>query len=530
MFYLMVFLSLLVGVFIYAFDPVPMDSRHSLDIRSAEVFVVPFLNQHQAAKDYLKHWLGKVYPGQGDNWVYNDRGHSSVFTSDASVIAVPPILKDFMKPVASQQFIQDGNMAGLGWEDEDSDGYVSALMCLDSSKNLTRCYTYDCGPSPASESDDCPFSDIKRVRWHSNVDKKLLITYGVHAGVTHKDEKYTTGNPKALNQDLWRQAVVNRSHSSDSCGFLVRVLDPSHHWEYDKRFRDDRRVIEKEGVGDQYCIHNGHRCMSVVPRSIQGYLENVVAIDSLKGETLDDVFFCMSETDDPYHQIVPPQYHYDGASTLNILALGELEFNVWRPVDGELHDIWNDLWVSRSMPFKQSDREFTLSFVTKNLMTGSASGTFLLNNTVVGRNNLFAIEQGDSSFIFYPNRSDHVDLGFTSSELENKMSWTIMRQSNGKISLFINGCQVQPCWDGDSVSPGSAAADVTFGGGLSLPPSSTDRVQLVDVRYYNHALTVKQLQDNFKLDMVRYGIAPFDCQNRSNPNMRSLINIDTLCR
>ena len=527
MFYLMVFLSLLVGVFIYAFDPVPMDSRHSLDIRSAEVFVVPFLNQHQAAKDYLKHWLGKVYHGGADHWVYNGSSFSSSFIPDAFVMAVPS-LESFMQPLKPQQFFKSTKVTGLARQrGDDSDGYVSALVCLDNSRQLTRCYTYNCESSPDSESDNCAFNDIKRVRWHSNVDKKLLITYGVHAGVTHKDEKYTTGNPKALNQDLWRQAVVNRSHSSDSCGFLVRVLDPNHHWEYDKRFRDDRRVIEQDGAGDQYCIHNGHRCMSVVPHSIQGYLENVLAINSSNGETLDDVFFFMSETYDPYHQIVPPQYHYDGASPLNILALGERELNVWRPVDGDLTNIWNNLGTLQSMPFKQSDREFTLSFVTKNLKTGPAGNIFLLNKMVDG-SNLFAIEQRDPSFRFYPNQSDHVDLDFTSSELENKMSWTIMRQSNGKISLFINGCQVQPCWAGGSVSPGSEADFVTFGGGLSSPPS-TDGVQLVDVRYYNHALTVKQLQDNFKLDMVRYGIAPFDCPNRSNPNMRSLINIDILC-
>ena len=57
MFYLLSFLSLLIGVMIYLMDPVSY--RQELDTRAGEAFIVGFINQHQAARDYMSFWLSE---------------------------------------------------------------------------------------------------------------------------------------------------------------------------------------------------------------------------------------------------------------------------------------------------------------------------------------------------------------------------------------------------------------------------------------------------------------------------------------
>ena len=56
MLYLLAVLTFLAGIFFYGMSP--RDDQMQLQANQAEGMVLPFLNQHQAARDYLYTWLG----------------------------------------------------------------------------------------------------------------------------------------------------------------------------------------------------------------------------------------------------------------------------------------------------------------------------------------------------------------------------------------------------------------------------------------------------------------------------------------
>lgn len=536
MFYLMAFLSLLVGILVYMMDPAPADLRHSMDVRVAEVFVTPFLNQHQAAKEYLRHWLGMVYPGSGDNQAWSGDGAVSPTTSfkyNAEVMSLPKSFLEFLPSVVKHNHFDEyyhsnnTDIPLLQYDGNSDEGYVSALICLDSAGHFAPCYDYVKKESgsfsmvPGSDGVGPSESDIARVGNSGASPNRYLITYGIHRGAMLPPGTVATAQEKAERQELWVKALANRSRGTENCGFLMAAPGASSWCKNGGKIELDSSCAD----GVDYCVYNGNRCVSILPSAIQAYLGR--AVDDNSEANLSDILFCMSRVSDPYEAIAPTRYHYDG---INYYALGaEKKRNSdtrWYPAIGDIAT--EDAFLSGSslgqqitLPILQSQGDFTLSFVmldTETGATGSSGVGELLNvrdENLPGQ--LYAIKANggtgsEKTFLFYPNTEKSVTVETRTGGEQMLYAWTIMRRNN-KMYLFLNGCQAQDnenhiCWRAQTPDPATNMEPITFGGTLG-------RIDLKDIRYYDHALTGRQLAKNFKLDMDRYGVKQLDCQGES---------------
>ena len=252
MFYITIFLSMLVGLLIYIMDPVPTDLRNELTSRDADADVMLFLNQHQAAKDYLKYWLVRIAPGQTDkNEISLWTDPTFTFSADtlpnqeASVISLYPDFSRFFGNFADDIYESATSATALKkqamWSGA-SGTFVSALLCTQSDLSEPQsCYNVD--------------PTTKRITPTGAIT--YAITYGIDRNVQDDWGPF------------WPQALRRRSHSTANCGIL--------------RYREDgycyditqsslyQRVTNKEvghcstglAAGYSYCLDNGggrHGC------------------------------------------------------------------------------------------------------------------------------------------------------------------------------------------------------------------------------------------------------------------------------
>lgn len=539
MFYLAAFLSLLIGVLIYMMDPTPMDLRRSLDSNAGESFVIPFINQHQAAHDYLNHWLGRISPNNsGDEKWALGTNFSATDPQQVKVIAIPKAMMDFM-PLAMRNTITDADgketiysehlhngVNSLLHSTGDRNGYVSVLACMNRAQQLIACYRSFSLHSPT------PTVKLNRWDWATDVSKKYLITYGVHEFLYPALEgNVSTGSDKVLRQDLWVKALANRSNNSANCGFLVPAPN-GQGWVYNNATVGSKRVRVDPGSDIKYCIHNGHQCLSVLPKSLQDYLERAISTQDLS-----DTFFCMSEISDPYAKVASMRYHFDGVDYQakgaetgreKLYSVGESSGTAayWVGVTGAADAVVDELYVEArnnlnnkiEMPFSQESRDFTLSFVVRH--TATQNNTPLLNTQIpaAANNTLFSIMSGPAtgsgdttsqSFSYYPSDSTADSLSFERLIGNGRtFAWTVMRR-NGQMRLYLNGCLLSQ--DKTPRFPVPGTLDKVVFGPLAGTGGDVYAGTLRDVRYYNFALTGKQIKDNFKIDMKRYGVQADHC-------------------
>ena len=94
MFYLVSFLTLLISLLVFMMDPAPVQVRQNLDTRTAEAYVVGFVNQHQAARDYLNQWLGRIYYGDIDIQEMAGVNVAMAPSANAVALALPAEMED----------------------------------------------------------------------------------------------------------------------------------------------------------------------------------------------------------------------------------------------------------------------------------------------------------------------------------------------------------------------------------------------------------------------------------------------------
>lgn len=551
MLYLTAFLMMLAGLLIYMMDPVPTDLRKDLDNRGGEAYVVGFLNQHQAAREYLKFSLGRVFPG-GDVFAYNDPGTitRAAYVPEASVIALPGgVERDDSNPGRVYQLGVESFMPlGLGSErvtdttqpnvgflkyyaagaDHMKGSYNSALICLDSADNLVPCYRYSCelGGEAGATSVDGVFwngcSDSAKIASMSFRDNVIPYVITYNAANNNGSLLYPAWWPdrktsKVKRLELWRRAMTRRSHSTFNCGVLVKA-DAGWSWHYNLNGGYNRVSHENDTSGSTYCLDNGQRCMNVLPSGMEQFLMSALGV-----EDLSELFICMSKIgEDPYEQIAPSTYHFDG---INLLALdpqnrtrtgsyqyhwysvsntgraGYVEYDGGHDILGEGVDssdrvnyyvaLKGNTNTALVMPFNHRTDDFTLSFITD---IPDANGNFLL----VGPDNEYFKfgYDGSGKLLFHPNNT-----GFTveieGDVVSGRHAWTIMRKA-GYMYLFVDGLRVDT---GNMPGSGSTPVGpaVTFGGAGA-------KGKILDIRYYDRALSGKQLVDLFNIDARRYGV------------------------
>lgn len=550
MLYLATFLSLLVSLLLVLMDPVPQ--RQSLDTREGEAYVVGFLNQHQAAKDYLYYWLGTVSPGESVSETglittimetYLNGSRTGGYNSQAQAIALPGgQLEEFLpKGLVSELHYQGtgGNISYLNFPVAASltGSYHSALICLDNSNNLVSCYRYLCaagcplvdGVRQVVDTDFCAtcrnLADTRQISFRTGV-RPHVITY---SDAPYSDAGYPAwwtakGEPKAIRKELWRRAMTRRSHASHNCGVLFRApLDASNIPTY--RWRNENvgminKIQPTTSSGAVYCIDNGNRCMKLLLPSIQGFLEKMVTDTDIRVDgqnDLQDVFFCISEVkNNPYESIAPATYHFDGINSAALGAPTVLSSDEWPSLTNRVLSASEDFYLppfatdeddntiaevdgqptltgqTITMPFQQNpsnDDDFTLIFVTEGPLNGN-----ILNDPSAPYA-LYA--NGETlTFSYLDNANILHSETLTGVASIKKCIWQLVKEGT-TLTLYWNGEHIQ------TVSPLPEGTNkVTFG------PSNDIRnnMKLLNVRYYDVPLSDTQLKRMRDIDTKRFGM------------------------
>ena len=550
MFYLVAFVSLAVGVLFYMFNPLPVGVREDMDVKRSEAFVVSFLNQHQAARDFVEYWLGRVHPGESyDGSKYlagtqtadkssdfkNQSSSSTLENPNAAVIALPGGINNktittngivgFFPPQFEDERVAledvDTNSSVGLLKKGNEQGYVSAFVCMNADKTkLVPCYTA---------------ASLSKLEVNPQNKHQFVITYGVQPGITEDMTDAAKGSfSRQEKQQLWKRALLTRSHASENCGFLMRAPG-GYKWSYTPKKKGNK--VDFPG-SYKYCINNGNQCQNVVPQALEGYLEKAILGSSSVDADLTNYLFCISEARNPYDRISPTAYHYDG---IDACALGggvRPECASWTPVRGaSTTDLsnYNKQWPNTPgvafndsnsivMPFQQKNEDYSVSFIwdvgeytsttTETLFSvqdpDHATGEVSLDITQNAKFQKEFLLKGDDGSS--PAQLE-ISLEPEESVLPTKYAVTLIRREAGTY-IVINGCRGLMGADTSYVQGAPVSGSDPEDLNIAFGPVGTTK--LLDVRYYDHALTAYELRENFKSDMKRYGVVPLQCLQKRN--------------
>ena len=545
MFYLTAFLTLLISLLIYMMDPAAPDLRRETDMNFGKAYVASFFAQHQAARDYLYHWLGRVYPLNPKS-----EGYPADVSQNVRAIALPGDGLDafFSRGAAIERWcVPDGkgDCTAKGYlkvaDMVASPGdYLSGLVCLDASNQLAQCYKYMCVDSSGNSTHDqtsCVDS-IAQVSFANGVSP-YVITYGSFFSNEWEGAKrkvpqwwYEQGKVRAVRLEAWRKAIASLSRGSHNCGIIT-----AGPWDelvsYDAGRQKKRYTLHTGAGGTQYCLSDGNRCMRFIPAGIVSALR--VFLDE---DNLDGIFLCLSPVTDPYLTSGKPipYYHFDG---IDNLALGADKHEttlpavsgtqLWYPVRGNSAAQAPDGAGTRgvktttngmTMPFRYPADDFTLSFVMtyydnqeEGWMVGTGSEALGIDPSSAGAASKGAVgvyRNKDNIWLYYDGSGTTTQM--LPQLLEGTHSWTIVRKGN-KVHLYIDGWHFidsgQSCGDAPD-SLGFDVSDKKYGVGENVVFGRTNSIStttsLASVRYYNVALNEDQIRENFEVDYRRFGV------------------------
>ncbi len=550
---------------IYMMDPVP-HQRVDSDIRAAEAYVVGFLNQHQAAKNVMYHWLGRIYPG-AVNQTYDSafvEANMGTFNYDANVIAMPnstlvDALPDGMSVEAyNAETGHDITMTGYlkpNAGNGATGSYFSALICLDADKQLTPCYQYGCTQNNGMDEingsgmyESCNSVDAVTFATFRNGVRPYIITYSQGNEINWWGDK---GMPRALRLQKWRQAMQRRTHGSFNCGVL---LGGGWHQEWEEGLNRYRSESDANKTSAEYCMDNGYRCMGLLPDAVANFLKDVLTghlnrqdtNNANSPEILDEIFVCMSQFKSPHDPL--PQYHFDGVNSGAIGApywLGSIAiqgqkgwYNAHGSVAGgnvvtQAND--QDLFVdvnnvgmgkffalqAMTLPVQDSGQDFTLSFVLYHNKNFKNNTRWLIDGTDAGGQNTayFSLRYngGTKNFEWYHMEDSAVGNPWElsmSGLSEGTHAWTIVRRES-RLYVFVDGVLLgqpngQRYFNNSGFGNPPSAKGIVFGDKTGADANSYIGV----IRYYNTALNGSQIEKNFLVDVKRFGAA------QQEPDMR----------
>ena len=553
MFYLVMFLSMIIGMFIYMMDPVPPDMRYDLTARDTEADVMTFLNQHQVAKQFTRIFLARISPySKATNHevaICDASGSINSWTKDPSsltnvcAIALPPafaghivkneleVYGDISETAAdiSTNYYTD---TYLRPKKTDAEGHISALVCLDEATGkLVQCYDKmpagSCAPTPKASGGYASLSEFA-IQPHQGVHPVTYytVTYSLQANLAESWSNFG------------RRALATRSHLSTQCGILRTNKNTKEDgFCYDRRFGGDARVKgRKKGtacptgtIPGNLCIDNGYHCSSMPPAPIIDFLGKALKKSPTNFEAeLDGHLFCYSVVNNPYVNIKPPKFHFTGIDKHATGAGAQIGLEDGDcPVQGSGPALLGekldqrieltDGHPTKPTVIKPTDKDLTINMVFS-APTSGYSSWYLYGPAA---NSPYSIQASDSSgegreftYQFYYNATDAptaVDAQFTKgpSEHESPTHAQVLTvvQRKKKVYFFYNGCMVKN--GGKNKNSAAGNPIVTFGPVLNASGNSVTILQ--DLRIYDSALSGFDIKRNFKVDANRYGAKQADC-------------------
>lgn len=480
MLYLLFVVTFLAGILFYGMSP--HDKSLDMTAHQAEGMIISFINQHQAAKDYLYTWLGADNDATTGN-LQND---------------------NFLKP--------DFNKMELSLNKGGKEFGLTSDMC-----------TGNTGVPGQEGKESCFVSQVVR-----DGEKYYVMTYGGWAdGNFNRPDWWPRPGNRMRRFESWRKAMALRTRGSISCGTLFKEGD---NWCIDN--------------GEtQYKNESTHTtCMNQVPAALINELPLPYRND-LAG--VHDLLFCYSEFKqgvNPGHYAVTPTYFYDGLSNAGVgkhktSKEANGSYSWVDLIDSSRNPITTVSQLCSTAPC------FTLTNITtsgmgNNVLTTnmpvSSSYTItilskidstqdfeLIANTVSvsGEEKPLFIQEKNcsadniSGVCFKLTGTTH-DVWFTSYNPYNKLiSWTIVVDS-GEIRIYENAVLRH---EGDNPTLSNSVGNDTF----KMQANDTNGAYIYGLRYYNLALTSEQIQKNFKVDQKRFGIPDIN-----NGNINSKIPVE----
>ncbi len=234
MIYLASILVFIASIMTYMFFP--RSDSYQIDMYREETNIVTLLNQHQAAKDYMKQMI-----------TWNVSGADfHTFNADNLWKMLPPHLKGN----------EEGGFHDISTDNSTpDDGFISSLVCLDESENISSCPT----------------------------DNQYVLTTGYQPDWWPDTSR------------AWLRSMQKRSYGSTVCGILEDVIP---------------------GAGQAYAINNGQKYTGFTKHFDTGkriiYPSVSEKLDNWYSDTSRNVLICMTPYSYPYANT--PIYHWDSVS------------------------------------------------------------------------------------------------------------------------------------------------------------------------------------------------------------------------
>ena len=545
MVYLTVLLTILISILIYTFDPAPNRSEH--DIRAAEAYVLDFVNQHQAARDFMQHWMG----------------HSKANTGAGVIISGDHAMRmeSFIHPELKSNMHLNPNLKF----NNANGNFKSAYLCLDDDLKLRKADT-----SSACKS--------RYVVTYSNLNDRL----------SGRPSWWADRESDSISKGRWRRAIAQRTRGSYGCGVLVPPPENRNFWCYKTGVKNSLMGADESSDScptsayrkGKYCIDNGEGCQGLLPQGIETFLKEELDDPDID---LSDMLICISSVKNPYvtDGLV---FQYDGIDTAGNGAPSADTSSVprdptkWSKCDkGWVCDAsltWSggeESWDNNAPALKMSvgkvlksglklgetHDSFTLTVVAKissigntqtiigpivswngnnpQLTSGSEQTAIALTHVGTCPNNdqnisndcfLFSTQDGTTGLtaIHYtmdnppPNSLNGLPVD------EQVMSWTMVKRPKRENGAWDNSESYVYLYNGPApvclgsnvvkakyeVASGIALKDMKLGG--------DNEIKVYAVRYYDRPLTRREIYHNFLVDAKRYGVSRWDTNIDKYPN------------
>ena len=445
MLYWGLFLSFAISVLIYAFYP--FGDKLNVERHQAEALITAFINQHQAAKNYLVHAL-RLPP-------LNNTG---IDEGSEGVALFPQELDDFIPPYMESDLyqIQDNNgelRTALNPDPQNSNyvggAFSSALICV--------------------KRDESSLSLIPDYRLTSCLDgladHQYIITYGARP-------EWWDNQTSIEMKGTWRHAVARMTHNAPNCGTLLH----------------DPKNGQKNGE-PVYSLDNGYRIsVDIVNPLVTQTLKKAGVSGDYIHDDLIDLFFCISAYGDLY--VPGALYHYDANSNT-------------REGYSETASRWTNLGTVGGtlsarvdkqglQPTSRLDTGITLNPYTNYTLTLVMRTTDTQNNKTLTSG--FPILTTDNQTDLYI-AGQTINMTMASSRRNDMVSITYVNDiTTGEGRLYVNG---------EPVKTLTGTERTAISGTLFLEATNT---RFFNIKYYDTVLEEDFVWQNYKWDKRRYNI------------------------
>ncbi len=360
----------------------PRNDQYNLNLTKAEASVLAFVNQHQAAKDYMVQML-------------------QVSMVDTNVLDTNDIT-DLPEDIENMMPIGSFHEICLNTENPINDNcYKSIVACYNEN-------TTDASGNSVTNTDTLTSDCI-------NADHQYIITYGLAPNWWPDD---------VWHQETWRKAILKRTRGSATCGVLVDVdVDVATNSTTQYYGIDTSQTITGPTT---YSSNNNTVKKRVLPPPIS---KKIIGDQTTPGLVWNvyknyDILFCMSPFQNPYVQsnLV---FHWD---KVNNNKTQHTQGATTIPLVGGWHNgTQGQINVSLSSPL-------TISGVIIPTETGSS---FLSSN---GTPLIIAQRFTGTNSNNQPINESYIKIGNTCTQVPNRtFSFTYLNTSNSTEDVYING-------------------------------------------------------------------------------------------